>query len=504
MATFNAVEASGDSVYEIEFSICTLVTDAFLYANMQDSLRRSGFSDEVCEFLYIDNREISRGDGFSGLNRALNKARGKYVILCHQDIIAIDGPKQLREIINELDRADPSWAVLGNAGVDRDRNQHYFLNEQNTVIVGKPRQAPRQVESLDENFLLVKQESRLGFSYDMSGFHLYGTDIVIQAKIRGFEAYAVDFRVEHLGKGIADATFYDACNQFEEKYARVMRTRKVQTSVSILDLGTLVGKARKTRDRHVERGPDFVRASKSFMKLIRSKTSGHRLRVDGHLFRHPKDVPYAAYRAIRKGYYELPERNLIREFLPRNLPVVELGGSYGIVSGLVNKSLEAGVPYVVVEANPSLLDLCKENTLSTNPSRDLRIFNLAIDYSGAEEIAFVITGGTHDSHVASDSREINSIDQTITVPTTTLNNLLKTEGIDGEYSLICDIEGTEFDLVAQDLKGLSNCACIVVEVHPRVFYDLGRTTQQFAENLTRAGFEILNVDATVVAARRSR
>lgn len=500
--TLNAVEVSGKNIYELDFSICTLVTDALLYNKMQESMRRAGFSDDICEFLYIDNRETNQGDGFSGLNSALNQARGKYAILCHQDIIAIDGIIELRKIITELDRADPSWAVLGNAGLDRDYQRYFFLNEQSTIIEGKPRQAPKQVESLDENFLLVKQESRLGFSYDMSGFHLYGTDIVTQAKMRGLEAYAVDFRVEHTGRGEVDSNFYDACNQFEGKYARAMRRRTIQTTVSILDLGTVKGKAHKRRQKRLKRGPKSVRPLKKLMKLIRSRVSGYRLSIDGHLFRHPKDVPYAAYRAIRKGRYEQPERNLIREFLPRNLPVVELGGSYGIVSGLVNKILDAGVPYVVVEANPLLLDLCKENTLSTNSARDLRLLNFAIDYSGEEEISFVITGGTHDSHVASDLRKLSSVDQTITVPTITLNGLLETEGIDGQYSLICDIEGTEFDLITQDIEGLSNCACIVVEVHPRVFFDLGKTVNEFVENLTRAGFQIVDTEANVIAARR--
>ena len=52
-----------------------------------------------------------------GLNRLLDRARGRYVILCHQDVRLIgDGRAALEGRLAELEPIDPAWALAGNAG----------------------------------------------------------------------------------------------------------------------------------------------------------------------------------------------------------------------------------------------------------------------------------------------------------------------------------------------------------------------------------------------------
>jgi hypothetical protein len=53
--------------------------------------------------------------------------------------------------------------------------------------------------------------------------------------------------------------------------------------------------------------------------------------------------------------YEKPERLAIKQFLDPSLPVVEFGGSIGVVACLINRRLNQPAKHVVVEANPDLL-----------------------------------------------------------------------------------------------------------------------------------------------------
>lgn len=485
-----------------EFSFCSLVTDTGQYESMIESMRAAGFDNENAEFLYLDNTKENTGDGYSGLNTLANAARGRFIVFCHQDILAIDGPERLRKVIVDLTELDPNWAAFGNAGV-RDGERFMFLNERATVVAGKARRRVERVDSLDENFFVLRQDSRLGFSADLEGFHLYGTDLVLQARVRGLSAYAVDFRVEHLGLGRIDLAFQKSCDALEEKYARAFAPQTLSTTCASLDIGNLNGKGRQRRHRDLARGLDFVKPSKKMKKKIRSAVSGHSLDVDGLRFQYPENVTYAAYHALRKGFYELPERNLIKDYLRPDLPVVELGGAYGIVSGLVNRKLNLGLRQIIVEANPKLLDLCKSNALRGGNGRELTVLNYAVDYSGADSISFNVTEGTHDSHVVESWRSAVP-GASITAPTVTLSHLLEREGMSSGYSLVCDIEGAEFDLVAKDAEGLEHCQLMIVELHPTVFYERVETVSSFLANLDAAGFEVLASEATVIAAARKQ
>ncbi|MDU9002823.1 FkbM family methyltransferase [Sedimentitalea todarodis] len=499
--TVKPVAIDGHPTYDIEFSFCSLVTKNAQYQAMVQSMVDRGFDESCAEFLYIDNSASNQGDGYGGLNRLANHARGEFVVFCHQDVLALDGPERLREIIRELSEADPHWAVLGNAGL-RGNEQFMFLNEQAVVFAAPQRERPEQVESLDENFILLRQDARLGFSCDLEGFHLYATDLVTQAKLRGFSSYAVDFRVEHLGKGTIDQVFYDACNRFEKKYVKALAERSVTTTCTRLDIGNARGDARRHRQTFVERGgQEFVRPSKRLKKVIRTRAAKNMLDVEGIRFEHPGDIPYLTYNAMRKGYYEKPMWRLIRDEMPTDLPVVVLGGGYGVISGLVNRRLGKDQRQVIVEANPQLFDLCRDNALRGGADRELCVLNLAIDYSGVDRVPFDVPADARAGGVVADRRAQQQANA-ILVPTTTLSQLLASKDMVAPYALICDINGAEFDLISDDPEGLKQCQLMVVKLHPNAFYAQGETISSFLRNLDHAGFEVRANDATVIAASR--
>ncbi len=228
-----------------EFSICTLVTEHQQYADMVNSYLDAGFVTEHCEFLYQDNTKSNQLDAYEGLNLFLRTARGRYVILCHQDLLLHDdGISRLREIIEEMNDLDEHWAVLGNAGGAEPGKLAIRITDPFHGENARVGRFPVRTRSLDENFLLVKASSNLSLSRDIGGFHLYGTDLCLIADILGYRSYAVDFHLRHIGgeamkdlkKNASSAvTGFDATKRrFINKYRRAFRSRWIQTTCATL------------------------------------------------------------------------------------------------------------------------------------------------------------------------------------------------------------------------------------------------------------------------------
>jgi hypothetical protein len=220
--------------FPFEFSICTLVTKASQYAEMLQSFSSAGFLTEFCEYLHIDNVNQNQFDGYQGLSMFLQSAKGRYIIICHQDVLLdFDDIKVLRKRINELDRVDPHWAVLGNAGYSNFNNSAMCISDP----YGEHRRSgnlPVRCQSLDENFIVVKSAANLGVSRDLNGFHFYATDLCVMAKIMGWHAYVIDFHLRHKGAGTKDVLFYEAKNAFIKKYSRHSATRFIRTTCTML------------------------------------------------------------------------------------------------------------------------------------------------------------------------------------------------------------------------------------------------------------------------------
>ena len=101
---------------QIYYSFCSLVTDPAQYRAMVQSFVAAGFEAGLCEYLQADNSAGGSADGYTGLNQLITKAKGRYVVLLHQDVIAFDSKDHLDQILANLTQADPNWAVAGNAG----------------------------------------------------------------------------------------------------------------------------------------------------------------------------------------------------------------------------------------------------------------------------------------------------------------------------------------------------------------------------------------------------
>jgi hypothetical protein len=223
-----------DSIKEFSFkySICTLVTNKEEYAEMVDSFIKAGFEELFCEYLYVDNSATNKYEAYLGINKFLSAAKGKYIIVCHQDILLNhDRIDKLEKCIDAINKQDPDWGILGNAGgVDFKKNVYKVGYKSGEIHTEGS--LPAKVKSLDENFLLIKNEANLALSHDLTGYHLYGADLCLIARVIGYNAYVIDFLLTHKSLGNPDASFYKLKERFLEKYQRAFKGIFIKTTIT--------------------------------------------------------------------------------------------------------------------------------------------------------------------------------------------------------------------------------------------------------------------------------
>ena len=223
----------------MRYSIGTLVTDHDMYHGMKESFAAKGFVEPDCEFLTIDNTSEQVADAYTGLNTLLNAASASIVILCHQDILLLeDDITALDRRLAELSELDPHWAVAGNAGGVAPGELTIRISDKHGDDQARGGSFPVRVMALDENLLIVRKDTRVGFSGNLTGFHMYGGDICLVADIMGYGSYVIDFHVRHLGAGTTGPSFARSIADFTSKWQHALRHRTFQTTCARVELST--------------------------------------------------------------------------------------------------------------------------------------------------------------------------------------------------------------------------------------------------------------------------
>jgi hypothetical protein len=225
-------EVTPETNYKFTFSVCTIVSNSEMYAQMFDSFIKAGFTSDICEFLYVNNTEKNTLDAYAAYNHFLQKAQGKYIILCHQDIeLIFDNIFVLKNRIEEVEKLDPKWALLGNAGATNLKYKAIHITHgiraKNHRVGNK---FPVKAIALDENFIIARKDANLACSSDLNGFHFYGSDLCIIADVLGYSVYVIDFHILHKSLGNADYRFYALKKDLQRKYLRAFRGRFFQSA----------------------------------------------------------------------------------------------------------------------------------------------------------------------------------------------------------------------------------------------------------------------------------
>ena len=219
------------------FQVATVANDAVQYARMRRSFEAAGFTEDRARYTLFDNEKENRHDPYAVLRQLPGEGSEPYIVLCHQDV-RLDlghGYDQLTAQIALLDRRHPQWAAAGNAGGGSEDRVLAHLDEP----TGRFREAnlPAAARSLDENFLLLKRGTGPFCSAGLHGFHLYGTDVCLNAIARGRTAHVIDFLLTHLSAGNANTpAFNDARTRLVERWNRHFLAGFVKTACTELCL----------------------------------------------------------------------------------------------------------------------------------------------------------------------------------------------------------------------------------------------------------------------------
>ncbi|MFZ4599719.1 MAG: hypothetical protein ACOYNN_13825 [Terrimicrobiaceae bacterium] len=176
-----------------------------------------GFPDSECEYLICDNREKNAFSAFEAVRSFLVNAKGKYVIIIHQDAFPQEPYEKLLSRIRQVETHDARWGVIGNAGKSRQAPMEGFLSLETHAGLYRLTAPFVQVDTIDENVMVIRNGAGITVSADLEGYHFYAFDICSVAARLGFTVYVIEFQWKHLSPGTIDKSFLKARKALERK-----------------------------------------------------------------------------------------------------------------------------------------------------------------------------------------------------------------------------------------------------------------------------------------------
>lgn len=217
--------------------IFTFVNDDDSYAEMRRSFQLAGFGTDRASFIELrTSRSPTERDPYSMISNLIPSRKEPFFILCHQDIRLDQGHtwSNFVSAIETLYRVDAKWAVAGNAGgssalrlIRRLTDPHGGRTDDSL---------PARVQTLDENFLVIRTGTGVACSPGLQGFHFYGSDLCLNARAADYRCYVVDFHISHLSSGRRNVEYDSVRHQFVTSWSQHFMARYIRTPTEVLFL----------------------------------------------------------------------------------------------------------------------------------------------------------------------------------------------------------------------------------------------------------------------------
>jgi hypothetical protein len=189
-------------------------------------------------------------------NDALDRSSNDLHIFCHQDVYLPEGwLKDLQKALDYLAIHDPNWGVLGCSGITVDHDHWRYLYSSGLGVSGAPFEHPRPVQTLDEIVLILRKSSGLRFDEQLPHFHLYGTDICLQAQQRGMTSYAISaFCIHNTHQSlILPSQFYRCCKHIKRTWSDCLPIQTTCVRITTFSLPIYTRRLREGYLRYVQR-----------------------------------------------------------------------------------------------------------------------------------------------------------------------------------------------------------------------------------------------------------
>ena len=225
------------------------------------------------------------------------------------------------------------------------------------------------------------------------------------------------------------------------------------------------------------------------------RRNGDTFEVYGHTVTIPPTVdPNIRYILAKGRPYEAEEVAFAQTVLRPGDPVIELGGSLGVVSRVIRELIGPDAPHVIVEANPDLVPICRANAGGRDKTE---IINAAIAYTGEAEVVFARGENAHAGHLATKGDP-----DTFSAPVIRLGDVVARLPSDAQFTLVSDIEGGELQMFADEpAETFERLAHAVIEIHPRAFQQASSSEDDFMRLTRDKGLVLLDRKADVALFR---
>ncbi len=137
-------------------------------------------------------------------NHGLAASQEDIVLFVHQDVYLPKGwLAKVDQKISDLEQLDPDWAVLGVFGLKPNGEEvgHVWCTGLNLELKSDLDRI-EEVRSVDELAFLFRRSTNCKFDPKLPDWHLYGTDIILEAYAKGLKSYVAKVPVIHNSRRI--------------------------------------------------------------------------------------------------------------------------------------------------------------------------------------------------------------------------------------------------------------------------------------------------------------
>ena len=191
------------------------------------------------------------------------------------------------------------------------------------------------------------------------------------------------------------------------------------------------------------------------------------------------------------GNYESSEIRFVNRYLNKDIDVVELGCSIGVLSCHIRRLMSDSHQLICVEAFSDLAEIARANLSANSLSNKVAVIERAIDYNKKREFVEFEVGERSTGGRLASSNEQGSRSK-IKTRTATLSEIANGFGNEN-YCLVSDIEGSEAGFIMAEKGALTRCRQIIIELHNTTYQNRRVTVEDMIQTLISVhGFVLID------------